>query len=357
MSVYVATGAQQQRRPYPIRDEKIEDIGSLEYLKKYACQKVKYRREWYFNCVECAELKKCKAGQQAMVLMERDTKAEEKPEPMDPKKQAVIDIFENTDPIRYLLENSGNVKPQSIYAKVNVWRKNYPDLEAKYKMTEKVKFLWQKPYDSMRVPDILKSLYPDAEKKPEADISKEVKAVDTASMHPSSIISVDPISGNKFGTDPQKIKTAREILEEHYGPKIEARKQAEAPKKDIPKSDAPKKEMAKSETAEGDCISLEEFLSEYEDSHDAAEDIPEPVKEPVKEAPETPEELAGKDILRENGQKGGAPTVIPKAAGSDQMDILLDKLESEKKSLYSRINEINEQIKAVNMVKKLMQTS
>ena len=343
MSVYVATNAQQQRSPFPRRDEKIEDIGSLEYLKKYACQKVKYRREWYFNCVECAELKKCKAGQQAMVLMERDTKAEEKPEPVDPKKQAVIDIFENTDPIRYLLENSGNVKPQSIYAKVNVWRKNYPDLEAKYKMTEKVKFLWQKPYDSMRVPDILKSLYPDVgtvqEKKLEADISKEVKAVDVASMHPDAIV----VDHHSFGKEP--VKKFSEIVKERYGEKIEARKQEEMEAKVA--GDGVSNGTPKVDTAEGDCVSLEDFLAECEGRVEGS------ASEPVREAPETPAEF----FLHEAEQKGGAPIVTQKAAGSYQMDILLDKLESEKKALYFKMREIDEQIKAVNTVKKLMQTS
>ena len=153
-------------------DERIEDISSLDYLKKYACQQFKYKREWYLNCVDCKELKKCKAGQQAMVIMDNETRAAEK-HPETPqetvesrKRQTVVDIFESPDPVRKLLESFPTIKPQSVYAKVNIWRKNYPDLEKKYHMMDKVRFLWTKPYDAMKVPDILKMMYPDVKSAP-----------------------------------------------------------------------------------------------------------------------------------------------------------------------------------------------
>ena len=50
------------------------------------------------------------------------------------KRQDIIRIFEQADPVKALLEVSGNVKPQSVYLKINTLRKQFPDLEEKYHM-------------------------------------------------------------------------------------------------------------------------------------------------------------------------------------------------------------------------------
>jgi len=141
----------------PYKTERIEDIFNLDSLNKYACQKVKNSNEWYMKCIECSGFKNCKTGQQAALIMEKETS----PKESDPLRQQIIDIFSETRPIKKLLESFINLRPPSIYAKVNVWRKKYPDLDKKYHMIDNVRFLWTKKYESMKVVDILKELYPE----------------------------------------------------------------------------------------------------------------------------------------------------------------------------------------------------
>lgn len=160
-----------------VLNERIEDVSNLQYLKKYACHKSAYCKDWYLKCLDCGEFKKCKVGQRAAVLMDIETSTHKIESPQkiqeDKKRTEISDIFSMKDPIRYLLETSMTVRPQSIYTRVNSWRKNYPDLEEKYHMIEKVRFLWTKPYDSMSVPDILKMLYPEDKKKEETKVESD----------------------------------------------------------------------------------------------------------------------------------------------------------------------------------------
>lgn len=150
-----------------VRKPKISEIESLIDLKEYSCQRYRHMSEWYMNCIDCSEKKTCLAGKQAIKLMETSTapKAKEnKTEIPDPKTDTrgyIAYIFSLKEPVKELLKTAGNIRPQSVYARVNLWRKNYPDLEEKYNMIEKVRFLWTKPYNSMRIEDILKELFPD----------------------------------------------------------------------------------------------------------------------------------------------------------------------------------------------------
>lgn len=182
-----------------LKDERIEDIWTLDKLKKYACPKLMHDGEWYLHCVDCPSRKNCRAGQQAVFLLTTETNPAPK-SPEDKKRMEIIAIFSRKDPIRYLLEQCTNMRPQSVYAKVSVWKKNYPDLEEKFHMLEKVRFLWRKPYDSMTVPNILKELYPDQEPKPEEEpyksgvtLAHEVKELPATEIAPNSkVYSVTP---------------------------------------------------------------------------------------------------------------------------------------------------------------------
>lgn len=182
------------------KDDRIEEIFDLQYLKKYACQKVKYRKDWSLNCMDCPGLKNCKTGQQAMIIMENETKTPEIEK--DPDRKMIVDIFNSSDPVRTLLEKFINNRGPSVYAKVNVWRKNHPDLEEQYHMIEKVRFLWRKPYDQMQVKDILKELYPTITVAPEAEekpyksgvtLKHEVREEAPTKMAPNSkIVTIKP---------------------------------------------------------------------------------------------------------------------------------------------------------------------
>lgn len=287
--------------------ETIESIYDLETLKKYACPKIQNKREWYLECISCK--KKCRAGLQAEWIVNTETKPMEKKEESviqqveNKKKQEIIDIFTKEDPIRYLLETSPNTKPQSIYQRVNYWRRVYPDLEEKFHMIEKVRFLWSKPWDSMKVPDILKEMYPDS-----PGITKESKKVDVTSMHPSSIVSDKPYKSG--------VTLKHEVREES------------------PTAIAPNSKIftvKPSEENAADDISLEDFLADVGD-------IPE--TEEVKE-----EKLSQKE----------APVAM-QGSGKSDMDILLKKLQEDKKRHEDCIKELNKQIEAIFMVQSLLQT-
>lgn len=153
----------------PFKEDRINDIYDIQSLKKYACQKVKYLKDWYLKCVDCPD-KSCRVGKQVSVIMENETM----PEETDPIRKQIVDIFSQKDPLKALLTSFSQLRPPSVYAKVNSWRRRHPDLEERYHMIEKVRFLWTKQYESMTIPDILKQLYPsDSEIADSDDISLE----------------------------------------------------------------------------------------------------------------------------------------------------------------------------------------
>ena len=168
---------------------KIDEISNLQDLKPFACTKVQYKKDWYLDCVDCKGRNGCPAGKRAVFLTEHDMapKGEESFQDIQQNKlrDNIIHIFSQSDPVKELLSTSGNVKPQSIYQRVNMWRKNYPDLEEKYHMLEKVRFLWTKPYDSMRVPDILKMMYPEPPKETPKSTPKPIEVR-------TKVIDIDP---------------------------------------------------------------------------------------------------------------------------------------------------------------------
>ena len=277
------------------KEDKIEEIFDLQYLKKYCCPKNKFKREWYLECMDCPTRKTCRVGQQAIYIMDNQTTPSEKKNDNAPQEIAkksmrdmIIDIFTKDDPVRYLLEMSPNVKPQSIYSKVSVWRKNYPDLEERFHMLEKVRFLWTKPYDRMKIPDILKKLYPDSQSNEQAEekpyksgvaLKHEVKELAPTNIAPNSkVFSVKP---------------------------------------------------------DNDDISLEEFLAETEDACDEANDVKEAV-----------------DNLQTYSSSQKEVVSIPDE--SSRMTDVLVKLENELKYHSEKIEEIRKQIEAIHTVQKLI---
>lgn len=164
--------------------EKIEDIQNLKDLKKYVCAKNAYMNDWYMSCIDCKDRFTCRTGKQANRLMEQMTVKE--PEVVKTSEMKlrdnVIHIFTLPDPVKELLKTATCAKPMSIYQRVLHWKKKFPDLEDKFGMLNKVRFLWRKPYDSMEIPDILKMLYPEKEENavylPEAGETVLVKKDD-----------------------------------------------------------------------------------------------------------------------------------------------------------------------------------
>ena len=181
-----------------IKEERITDIMNLQDLKKYICPKNQHEKEWYMKCFECPGRKTCTVGKQAIFIMENETK----PQVHETQnialtvqqmklRKTIVDIFSSPDPVREILTQYPKLKPQSIYAKVNVWKKNHPDLEKQYRMIEKVRFLWTRPYDQMTVPEIIEKLY-GAEAVPKEPEKEETKVTYTAIAPNSRIISVKP---------------------------------------------------------------------------------------------------------------------------------------------------------------------
>ena len=180
---------------------KITEIEDFSELKKYACARVNHMKEWYLQCLDCVQQQKCSAGKQAIVLMDNST-APKKPDIPDPKKNLrgyIEYIFtQEKDPVRFMLENSGNIKPQSIYQRVYLWKKNFPDLESRFHMLEKFQWVWTSPWNSMRIPDILTAKY--SEKKTEskaADIPKKETPKPIAAKPKPSPALKDPPSDPK----------------------------------------------------------------------------------------------------------------------------------------------------------------
>lgn len=299
--------------------ERIEDIFDLNYLKKYACPKYQHKREWYLECIDCKSKNKCGAGKQANFLMNNSTAPEPKePNPPEDKTRAMIeDIFRSKDPVRTMLERSGNIKPQSVYQKVWAWKKKYPDLEEKYQMLSKFNFLWRNPWDSMKVPDIITSLY---------EKSQEEKKPETG-MHPTKDISEKPV--RKF-TD---------IVKEHYGDKAKAKSDPkEASYTDIaPNSKIFTVEPDITDSSE-DSISLEDFLRETSDSKAGEAEV-----------------KTGKEA-----EAVSAQSTIQEAAGSSKdpayssMAELKKKLEKDICDYEAKIQEIRKQIEAIDTVQALM---
>lgn len=163
------------------QEAQIGRMMTLTGLKKYACPKVQLKRDWYLECLDCPGKNTCPTGQRASILLEHSTKpdAQEPPKPAvqdsrgQKMRENIIEIFEQDDPVRALLETAISPKPIAIYQKINIWRSKYPELEKKYHMTEKTQFLWRPPLNSMTVPEILKELYPEQKRGEPADAYSE----------------------------------------------------------------------------------------------------------------------------------------------------------------------------------------
>ena len=182
------------------KQERIEDIYDLQTLKKYACIKNQHLNDWCMQCMDCVSRFFCKAGKQAIHIMEKETKPKEESEkksfavkPVSDaesrKRKEIEDIFSSEDPLKMLLEINTKSKSAAIAQRVVNWRNRYPGLEEQYHMVDKIKFLWRKPYDRMTAQDILDELYPKKEEE------KPVAKVDENEMSVEDVL-------NEFGVDP-----------------------------------------------------------------------------------------------------------------------------------------------------------
>lgn len=281
-------------------NEKITDIDNFVDLKKYACSKVGYLKEWYLKCVDCPQQKNCTAGKQAVKLIESTTapKKQEIPNPKNNLRGYIEWVFTQKDPVKVMLENTAqNVKPQSVYQRVHLWKKNNPDLEERFHMLEKFRFLWNKPWDQMRIPDILKKMYPEDSK---TDVKQDIPEVN---------------------------------------PPEAAFKQWKA-------DSVPEKAIEENEVA------LEDYLAELRSSTNKD---PEPVvKEPVKDTEEAvhmePVDFTGQADLENENPAGQS------ISGTDpgQLDILLKKLRDNITEYEQKIQQIQEKISAILTVQEMM---
>lgn len=279
----------------PFIEKRIKDIDTLQELNKFACMKVKSHREWYLECMECPGKKSCPVGKQAEIIMEKETKPSQEndiSQETDPTRISIVDIFGQKEPVKALLKAFPNLRPPSLYAKVNAWRRRYPDLEDRYHMVEKVRFLWRKQYESMTITEILSSLYPE-----ESNVVK-VESIDVASMHPTSILSAEPISN--YSVEVKKMEDNTHTAIAPNSPIITLKPKATL-------------------DADEDSISLEDFLAE-------------------------------------NSEEDSKTTIAPKESSTPNLDFLLDKLRKEKSDLESQICVIDDQINAVLTVKKMLAT-
>lgn len=333
----VATDFGGKYKDYKVVTPKISEIENLQDLKQFCCAKNKYLKDWYMKCFDCPGLKTCMAGQQAVKLLEESTSPTPpaKPAPATPPdlktnlRGYIEYVFTQKDPVKILLESSQNIRPTSLYSRVHMWKKNHPDLEEKYHMLEKVRFLFTKPWDRMRVPDILKEDYPGkvAEKQ---DIPEPVPV-------PAPDAKVLGLKQDAAGTH---------VIEDG--------------------------------SSDSDGILLEDFLKEYgvDIQEDPDEAVNENVAEPgvysgvvsVKAVPEKKEEIrvsdsvteTQADIRTETHTKAHTEARAVAAVGDrsdiDRMDLLVEKLRKNIAEHEKQIAEINDQIAAVLTTKKLMES-
>lgn len=277
----------------PFIEKRIKDIESLQELNRFACMKVKSHRDWYLECMECPGKKSCPVGKQAELIMEKETKPSQEKDisqETDPTRITIVNIFEQEEPVKALLKAFSNLRPPSLYAKVNAWRRRHPDLEDRYHMIEKVRFLWRKQYESMTITDILKELYPD---------ESHIVAIDVASMHPTSILSSEPIT--KYSAE--------------MNARIEEKKMEDSRTEIAPNSPVITLKPKQNSGIDEDSISLEDFLAENGD-------ISEETSQPQFPTP--------------------------------NLDFLLNKLREEKHSYEKKISELDRQIEATLTVKRLL---
>lgn len=298
----------------------ISQIDDLGELKKYACPKTSYLKEWYMKCMDCASIKTCKAGQQAVKLMEISTapKKNDIP-PMPDQKTDLKDyiewVFKYTDPVKTLMESNPAVKPQSVYQRVHMWKKNYPDLEAKYHMLEKFRFLWCNPYAQMKIPDIVKMMYQD-EKEPEK------KAEEIASGVKDALKKTIADGVSKF-TEEKKKELPLRMSGESFADFRARKDQMKNQKEDI-----------------SDEVNLDDFLKEE------ANDMP----AQLSEKQETEFDENAVKVVKE--PENAAAEVN---ASTENLDILLEKIRNNIAEYEQKIQEARKKISAILTVKEIMQ--
>lgn len=311
-------------KDYKVVSPKISEIENLQDLKQFCCAKNKYLKDWYMKCFDCPGLKTCMAGQQAVKLLEESTSPTPaapvaKPAPVtppDPKTNLrgyIEYVFTQKDPVKILLESSPNIRPASLYSRVHMWKKNHPDLEEKYHMLEKVRFLFTKPWDRMKVPDILKEDYP--------------------------------------GKAQEKAAEKQDIPKPEPEP---------APDAKVPglKQDAAGMSVTTDDDSDG--IALEDFLKEMEEKivPGAYSDVVEmKISDSVTDEviPEKKEEIPVKEPMIVKDQ-ARAVSAVGDRSDIDRMDLLIEKLRKNIAEHEKQIAEINDQIAAVLTTRKLMES-
>ena len=307
--------------PRQFDDTRISQIESLAELKKFACPKTAYMKEWYMKCIDCASFKTCKAGQQAVKLMELSTAPKKNDIPPMPNQKldlkAYVEwVFKYTDPVKTLMETNTAVKPQSVYQRVHMWKKNYPDLEEKYHMLEKFRFLWGNPYAQMKIPDILKMMYPE-EKEPEKKAEEIVSDVKDALRKTI----VEGISSQI--TEKQKNELPLRMSGESFADFRKRKDQMKAAKNEPESDEVNLDDFLKSEAKD----MTEKQTFEYDANGIKVVSVPE-------------EEMAA---------------MAEVSAQTDNLDILIGKLRKNIAEYKQKIQEAEEKISAILTVKKIME--
>ena len=81
-------------------------------------------------------------------------------------------------------------------------------------MMDKVRFLWTKPYNSMRIDDIIRKLYPESPKDDFNGKYSDLEVVDPASREPADIPESDTIILEDF-LNQGAVKSEEKNFEEH----------------------------------------------------------------------------------------------------------------------------------------------
>ncbi len=236
----------------PIRtlNERIEDIMDLQTLKKYSCLKNMHKPEWYMECVECKEKDHCRAGKQAVFILNNATSPEKKEEPKTEvaavaknakkSKEEIEALFSSEDPVKTILEVTlPGTKSQSLYNRIYVWEKHYPDLKEKYHVLDQFRFLFKKPYDRMTAAEILETLYPEKEEKQMNETQDDVISLEDFLNETESTPKTKPAVSEKFIPVPPRLFT-----EKKEEPKKEAGDECSRMEQMLVKLENEKKDLA-----------------------------------------------------------------------------------------------------------------
>lgn len=136
--------------------EAIEKIGNIDEmnlvaLRKFACVKVNYMKDWYLKCIECQSSDDCKVGKRAIALLEKQTgsapvgqKAAVAARIEKTREKARL-LFEGTetpqDIVANLLKQEPDSKLVTVVSRLYTWNNSYPDISNGHPVKETARMM------------------------------------------------------------------------------------------------------------------------------------------------------------------------------------------------------------------------